>query len=269
VRTLSSLLKTALVRRSRPHVWFLVEFPNAAGIAESRQYTNYHRQFVYLSKTWTPLPDITLKGVGETLNLSSISGELRLPGLDAALQARFLADEFRGEKCVVRILSQEPGASIVDASTVWTTTYTCGADSFDEDGVTIALEPADAVEGTEVPRRQVSQIGCQWDYMRGGCPYRGHRTFVLNSVTRAVVSSSVTVFPNCRKTIEDGPAIDGTTMPGCKSHFPGIPNGDPNAYIGQLKGTLNPDFTLGSTPRWIRRPLPYSAFPGEATQVVR
>lgn len=248
MRSLSDALKAAIIRRSRPHIWFLVEFATvySSGTTPLRL-TNYHRQFVWGTKTWQPLGGIQLTKLGEDLRLTVPGAELVLPSLDASMQARFLADQFRGTKVTITLISQEPATSIAAANQLWQTRYTCGADAFDADGVTISLESADAVEGTEVPRRQVSEVGCQWDYMRGNCPYRAHRVWAwANPPTNTVVvvgSLSTVVFDSCSKLLEDA---DG--KPGCRSHFPLL---------------LNPNWSSGGTqPRLLRRPLPYSAFPG-------
>lgn len=249
MRSISGALSAAIARRALPHLWFLVEFAEVYSTGTTPlRLTNFTRSFVWGAKSWTPLPGIEGKGFGESLRLEVPPAALRLPALDASMQARFLADEFRGTRVTVTMISQEPASSIVDASQLWQTTYTIGPDAIDEDGVTLRLESADAVEGADVPRRQVSEQGCQEDYMRGGCPYRGHRVVASTgqppvSGTGASPSMRTVVFESCSKQLQDV-----GTNPGCRSHFPAV---------------LNPDWVSGgAAPRILKRPLPYSAWPG-------
>lgn len=244
-RGISSPLKALVASLTRAHLWFLVEFPSVLDANDTPlRFTNFQRSFVYGTKTWISLGGMEVAGLGEGLDGRAPSASVVLPSLDAALQAKFLADEFRGTKCWITVLVQTPGDSILDADQLWQTRYTCGADAIDEDTIRIALGSEDAVKGTEVPRRQVSEIGCQRDYMTT-CPYRGHRVYTLASNGTLVASSLRTVVhATCSKLLQDV-----GTDPGCRSHFPPV---------------LNPGWTTSNgQPRTVRRPLPYDAFPGE------
>jgi hypothetical protein len=245
-RGISAPIKALVAARMRAHLWFLVEFSTVYGDDGETplRFTNFNRNFIYDTKIWQALGGMTVSGLGENLEGRAAATEIVLPSLDAALQAKFLADEFRGSKCWVTVLVQTPGDSIVDADQLWQTRFTCGADAIDEDTIRISLGSEDAVRGTEVPRRQVSEIGCQLDYMKT-CPYRGHRVYTLTSLGVLVQGSLRTVVhATCSKQLQDI-----GTDPGCRSHFPPV---------------LNPTWTTtNSQPRTIRRPLPHDAWPGE------
>jgi hypothetical protein len=247
-RSIDSSVATALIARTQPHLWLLVELPSSPDYTAPLRLTNYGRSFVWGAKTWTPLHGLEGKGFSENMNLAAPAASIKLPSLDATMQAYFLADVFRGTKCNVTVISQAVGTSIASAVQAWTTRYTIGPDAFDQDGVTLTLESADAVEGTEVPRQQVSEVGCIRDYMKGGCWYRGHRVIASSglpptSSLGATPQMASVIFTGCSKMLEDK---DG--VPGCKSHFPDI---------------LNPLWSsTGTAARVIRQPMPYSAYPG-------
>ena len=238
--TLSDALKLILHRQSRTHLWRLVEFPTVYSSGSTPlRVTNFHRSFVWAAKTWITLPEMEVDGVTENLELKAPEASIRLTSLDATFQQKFLLDQFRGTKVQFTVISQEPGTSIADAVQIRTMRYTCNVDDDDENGVNLKLSSADAVQGTEVPRRTCSEFGCQWDFQREGCPYRGHMEYSL-AANGTLISGSLrqVVLTTCDKTIED-----------CRKHFPPV---------------LNPNWsTTNNASRTIRRPLFYSAFPGD------
>lgn len=154
-------------------------------------YTNWSGPLSLDGITYTPKVFI-VEGLAENLYAEAPSATLKITSLDSSEQARFFADSFRGEIVTLRILILSAG---VWTDTTFSMTLTCDADQADATEVTMRLASSDAVEGTDVPRRSTQETGCQHDYMRGGCPYRG-------------------VLPSCDHGL--------LTPNGCHGHFPDL-----------------------------------------------
>lgn len=158
------------------------------------RFTTYRKAMTWDGLTWHR----TINGCGieaarefeESALLEAPEATLVFASVDADMQARFLADEFRGSRAqVTAILASQIGTSAY----AWQTSYAVSADGSGYRQVTMTLGSPDAVQGTEIPRRQTHEHGCQWVYKRGGCPYRG-------------------TLATCERTIED-----------CRRHFAEIP----------------------------------------------
>lgn len=133
---------------------------------------------------------IRIEGAGENLLGEAPSAVLTLVDLGASYFDEVLDDDFRGDTVTITLGYFSSGSVV---STGWETTYAVDTDGFSEDEIRLRLASADAVEGTEVPRRTTQEAGCQHDFKKGLCSYRGSLT-------------------TCDKSYS-GPN-------GCKAHFP-------------------------------------------------
>lgn len=175
-----------------PSLCVLVKF-NTLGLAIA----NTGKNVTLSGTTYTGLgvDAISLDGLGETLTGEAPSAVLTIRDVGDAYKDEVIDDSFRGDTVTVTIGYYSSGSVV---TTGWTTTYAVDADGFGEDDVMIRLASSDTVEGTEVPRRTTQEAGCQHDYKRGLCTYRGSLS-------------------TCDK------SYGGAN--GCKAHFPEFTNG--------------------------------------------
>lgn len=206
----SGAVQTLLAALGLPALVVLVKF-ETSGIAVC----NAARDTSFGGTTYTGLgaDGISLDGVGETLGGEVPAASLTIRDLGVAYMGTMLADGFRGDIATVSIGYMSSG---VVTATGWETTYAVDADSLGEDSVTLRLGSSDAVEGSEVPRRTTQESGCQNDYKRGLCSYRGS-------------------LATCDKSL-DGPN-------GCRVHFPDIQYADTDGTR-----TLTPSRPFGGFP---------------------
>jgi len=146
------------------------------------------------STTYTGLGKDGIIGdnIGENMLGSVPQSTLTIVRPDFGSHSSVVADSFRGDTATVILLYLSGGSWTASG---WSTTYTVNADALSTGDIIIDLTSADATRGTEVPRRMTQEAGCQHDYKRGACSYRGALT-------------------TCDKTY-NGPM-------GCKVHFPDI-----------------------------------------------
>lgn len=182
----SGALTTLLAAFAQPTLCILVSFDDLG-----LYFTSASSSITRGSATYTPTPmkvaELAENFVGEVQ-----AAELAIMDLDSTQRARFFDDNFRGTNVTVRIYYYSGGTW---TDTTWSYTMTCDADRAASNQVSIKLSSSDAVQGTEAPRRTTQEAGCQSDYKRGGCPYRGSKG-------------------SCDKGY--------STSTGCKDHFPDV-----------------------------------------------
>lgn len=153
---------------------------------------NGSRDLTLGTTTYTGLgkDGLVADGLGENMLGNVPAPRLVLRSLDFAYHDEVDDDEFRGDTATVTLLYLDAGTW---TATGWTSTFNVDADAMTANEVALDLTTGDAARGTTLPRRMTQESGCQHDYKRGGCPYRGPLT-------------------ECDKT------YDG--LKGCKAHFP-------------------------------------------------
>lgn len=109
-------------------------------------------------------------GFGENMLGNVPTPRLVLRSLDFAYHDEVVDDDFRGDTATIRLLYLNSGTWTASG---WTTTYSVDADMLTANEITLNLTTGDAARGTTIPRRMTQEIGCQHDYKRGGCSYRG------------------------------------------------------------------------------------------------
>lgn len=230
----SDFLAGAEKRHGLARLISLVSF-KSAGL----RWTDFRSDVTFDGKAYSA-KGIAIDDELETLDPVSPDATLRVTSLDATEQARFDANELRGDRVTLRRLWWS-GTALADTGLVsyWRVdTTACAADA-----VELRLAAMDAVQGSSVPRYTTAASGCQWEFRRGGCWYRPP----LVEGRPYPSGTSFAHYTSCDRTL-DGPN-------GCKRHF---------EDIGDLRGvpwTLAP----GGTRRVL--PKPYNAFPGGIRRV--
>lgn len=133
---------------------------------------NAHKDVSLGGTTYTALGrrGLVARGLAETLAPEVGSARIAISSLDATYHAHLRSDSFRGDRVTVSLAYWSSGTL---TSLGWSTTYSVDVDSATTDQVVLVVRSADAVRGTLVPRRTTQEDGCQHDYKRGACPYRG------------------------------------------------------------------------------------------------
>jgi len=181
--------------------------------------TNAPRDVTVGTTTYTGVGSrgLAAAGIGESLLAEVPQGDLTISSIAFGYHANVFADLLRGDKVTIKLLYSAGGAWAV---TGWSSTYTVDTDGASPDAVQVRLVSADAAIGTALPRRTTHEYGCQHNYKRGGCPYRG-------------------ALPTCDKGYD--------TPNGCAVHFPvlttsfsqTVPQSKPyGALIGHMDRTL-------------------------------
>lgn len=111
------------------------------------------------------------EGFGEALDFSAPSAVLRFKALSPGdFHSDFFNDLFRGVRVTVGVAYYD-GSSF--QATPWQVTMMSDADESDDAAITLRQASVDAAQGDEIPRRTTQEEGCQWEYKRGRCTYRG------------------------------------------------------------------------------------------------
>jgi len=133
---------------------------------------NAHKDVSLGGTTYTALGrrGIVAAGLAETLAPEVGTAQVLIASLDGTYHAHLRADSFRGDRMTVTLAYWSSGTL---TSLGWSTTYDVDVDRGTTDQIRLTVRSADAVMGTQVPRRTTQEDGCQHDYKRGACPYRG------------------------------------------------------------------------------------------------
>ena len=135
---------------------------------------------------------VSVTDIGESLGVEVGSSVVKIKSHDQTFQSHILSDSFRDDTATVTVVYFDSGAWV---STGWATTFRVDSDAGTANEVVLRFRASDAVKGLTVPRRTTQEDGCQHDYRRGLCGYRGELS-------------------TCDKTLS-GPN-------GCKVHFPDL-----------------------------------------------
>lgn len=118
------------------------------------------------------------QGFGGNLAGEVPAPNIRIKNLDSGGTSRVTGDSLRGDTVTVTLLYLVNG---VWTATGWETTFTADTDGLEAEDIVVRCASADAARGTTVPRITTQENGCQHDYRRGGCPYRGPKSTCLKS----------------------------------------------------------------------------------------
>lgn len=109
-------------------------------------------------------------GFGENLAAEVPAPDLRITNLGGGNTTRVTSDGLRGDTVTVTLLVASSGSWVASG---WATTFTADTGGLEPHDIVVRLASADAVRGTTVPRITTQESGCQHNYKRGLCPYRG------------------------------------------------------------------------------------------------
>jgi hypothetical protein len=188
-RSLDSTWTTLAAALSIPSITVCVSF-NTLGV----HICNNGRDITLGTTTYTGLgrKAISAVGFGESLGVEVPAPSVSIVSNDQTYQAHVISDSLRDDTATITIAYYDSGAW---TSTGWATTFRVDTDGGGANGVTVNLRSSDAVKGLSVPRRTTQEDGCQHDFKRGLCGYRG-------------------ALKSCDKTLNG--------VNGCKAHFPDL-----------------------------------------------
>lgn len=235
-RTFTTLVKSLLAATGVPALIIGVEFRDLG-----LKLTNWPRDFTADGRTYTggrgdhPFT-LELDGLSESLEWDAPTAVLKIESLDGYFTSLFFSDSFREDQVTVRVFYLDGSTP---TATGWVSTYTCDMDEADAQHVSLRLAAADAVLGTEIPRRTTQEGGCQHDFQRGMCSYRW-------------AAGASTALKRCDHGYD--------TPNGCKAHFPDLCLEHQTAW----NASVCPG--LGHTR--VVQPKPYGGFLGSVDQTI-
>lgn len=168
-RGLLTLAKTALSMRGLPPLLVAVSIP---GIP--LYLTNWVKSLTIGSQVFTGAGPgkfvLSIDGLGENTKFEAPAASLQIKETAGTWHGYFWNNTLRGKRVTIAIYYFDTSGTLT--ATGYTATYVIDADQVDFEGVTMRLAAADAVTGTEYPKRTTQRHACEHAFMGPECGYR-------------------------------------------------------------------------------------------------